>query len=394
MGENRWSAEQLSVIESRNENLLVSAAAGAGKTSVLVERILRLITQDGLDVDRLLVMTFTKDAASHMREKLADGLEKLILDDPDNRNLQRQQMLLHNASITTIDSFCSSVVREYFHEIDIDPAFRIGETAELVLMRNAVLDDLIEEYYAADDADFTEMVESFASSKNDDRIEELILKLRDAAEAQAWPLDWLDRLEAEFIAERDGRAGLRDEWKEYLYSYAHSRICDIAPMVLSALGMCRMTDGPAQYEDAISDDNVIFTSLIGAKDYTEFKDVITSFTGFSRLSSKKGGDEDLKERVRALRDAYKKPVTDIKKDYFYAGDAKIAEELSLSAGPVITLIRVTREFMRRFAAAKKEKNVIDFGDLEHFTLEILADRDADGNIVPSHAAKELHDRFT
>jgi ATP-dependent helicase/nuclease subunit A len=394
MGENRWSAEQRSVIESRNENLLVSAAAGAGKTSVLVERILRLITQDGLDVDRLLVMTFTKDAASHMREKLADGLEKLILDNPDDRNLQRQQMLLHNASITTIDSFCSSVVREYFHEIDIDPAFRIGETAELVLMRNTVLDDLLEEYYAADDADFTEMVESFATSKNDDRIEELILKLRNAAEAQAWPFDWLDRLEAEFIAERDGRAGLKDEWKDYIYSYAHSRICDIAPMVLTALGMCRMTDGPAQYEDAISDDNVIFSSLTGAKNYTEFKDAITSFSGFSRLSSKKGGDEDLKERVRALRDDYKKAVADIKKDYFYAGDAEIAEELSLSAGPVITLIRITKEFMRRFAAAKKDKNVIDFGDLEHFTLEILADRDADGNIVPSHAAKELRDRFT
>ena len=394
MAADRWSEKQREVIDSRKENLLVSAAAGAGKTSVLVERILRLITDEGQDVDRLLVVTFTRDAASNMREKLADGLEKLIMDDPDDRRLQKQQMLLHNASITTIDSFCNSVVKEFFHETDIDPAFRIGRTAELVLMRNKVLSDLIEEYYASGDQDFVDMIESYTSSKSDASIEELILRLASAAEAQAWPEDWLDRLEADFVAESEGRSGIRDEWKTFISNYVRAQITDILPRLRRALEICGMDNGPASYTDVIASELAAAEALAKVEDYSALADMISGMGSFQTLPRASGVDENLKTRAKDARDAYKKLIGDLHSRYFSVSEAETNRELGAAAGPVITLIRITKEFMRRFLAFKKEKNVLDFGDIEHFTLEILTTRDANGEIVPSHASTELRDRYT
>ena len=394
MAADKWSEKQREVIDSRKENLLVSAAAGAGKTSVLVERILRLITDEGQDVDRLLVVTFTRDAASNMREKLADGLEKLIMADPDDRRLQKQQMLLHNASITTIDSFCNSVVKEFFHETDIDPAFRIGRTAELVLMRNKVLSDLIEEYYASGDQAFADMIESYTSSKSDASIEELILRLASAAEAQAWPGEWLDRLEAEFTAESEGRSGIRDEWKQFIFGYVRAQITDMLPRLGRALEICGMDNGPAAYTDVIASELAAAEKVAKAADYDTLADMLSGMDSFQSLPRASGVDENLKERVKDTRDAYKKLIGDLHSRYFSCSEADTNRELSAAAGPVVTLIRITKEFMRRFLAHKKEKNVLDFGDIEHFTLEILTARDENGGIVPSHAATELRDRFT
>ncbi len=394
MAADRWSEKQREVIDSRKENLLVSAAAGAGKTSVLVERILRLITDEGQDVDRLLVVTFTRDAASNMREKLADGLEKLIMADPDDRRLRKQQMLLHNASITTIDSFCNSVVKEFFHETDIDPGFRIGRTAEIVLMRNKVLSDLIEESYASGDQAFADMIESYTSSKSDASIEELILRLASAAEAQAWPEEWLDRLEADFVAESEGRSGIRDEWKRFIFDYVRAQITDMLPRLGRALEICGMDNGLASYTDVIAAELAAAEAVAEAADYDALADLISGMDSFRTLPRASGIDENLKNRVKDTRDAYKKLIGDLRARYFSCSEAETNRELGAAAGPVITLIRITKEFMRRFLSVKKEKNVLDFSDIEHFTLEILTDRDANGDIVPSHAATELKDRFT
>lgn len=395
MAEVKWSPEQSRIIDSRNRNLLVSAAAGAGKTTVLVERILGLISDEdlGIDVDRLLVVTFTKDAAAQMREKLGDRIEKLLETDPDNRRMQRQQKLLRNASIMTIDSFCNSVVKEYFHEIDIDPSFRIGQQAELKLLQNEVLSNLLEESYAEHNPNFIEMVETFCPSGKDDALEKLILRLNDAAEAQAWPEEWLDRLEAEFVAERDGQSGMHDDWNMYLTEYAHTMLAEIPQQIAEAVKLCNLDPVLKGYLVTFSSDKAFIDLLLTRNSYEEYQEAFCS-QDFVRLATVRGEcDEDVRSRIKAIRDSYKKVVGDLCSKYFRKTVVEINAELRFAAAPVVTLIGLAKEFRRRFLEVKKDRNILDFGDLEHFTLDILASKSHDGAVIPGPAAHELHERF-
>ena len=173
----QWTREQMQVIETRDRNLLVSAAAGSGKTAVLVERIIRMVTDEDhpVDIDKLLVMTFTNAAASEMRERIGDALEKRLEECPGNINLERQTTLIHHAKITTIDSFCLKLLREHFNELDIDPGFRIGDEGELKLLQADVMKSLLEEYYGREDERFLSFVDAYALGKADGGLEDYIL---------------------------------------------------------------------------------------------------------------------------------------------------------------------------------------------------------------------------
>ena len=148
MAKMSWTKEQQTVIDLRNRNILVSAAAGSGKTAVLVERIIQRVTDKNhpINVDQLLIVTFTKAAAGEMRERIGKAIEAKVQEDPENVHLLKQMTLIHNAQITTIDSFCLYVIRNYFHTIDLDPSFRIAEEAELTLLKSDVIETLLEDY--------------------------------------------------------------------------------------------------------------------------------------------------------------------------------------------------------------------------------------------------------
>ena len=170
----KWTEEQKKVIETRHRNLLVSAAAGSGKTAVLVERIIRMITdpEDPVDIDRLLVMTFTNAAAAEMRERVETALGKLLDEYPGDKNLERQNTLIHHAKITTIDSFCLNLLREHFHELDLDPGFRVADEGELLLLKADVMKELLEEYYKRGDDRFIKFVDTYATGRTDGGLEE------------------------------------------------------------------------------------------------------------------------------------------------------------------------------------------------------------------------------
>src|SRR5690554_6727826 len=190
----KWTKDQQKVIELRDKNILVSAAAGSGKTAVLVERIISMISEgdDPIDIDKLLIVTFTNAAAAEMRERIGQAIEEKIAYEPANLHLQKQMMLIHNAQITTIHSFCLFVIRNYFNLIHIDPSFRVANESELVLLKSDVIENLLEDYYEKEDEDFLYFVECFASGKTDDVIEELILKLHNFSMSFPWPEEWLD----------------------------------------------------------------------------------------------------------------------------------------------------------------------------------------------------------
>ena len=174
-----WTSEQQQVIDLRNRNILVSAAAGSGKTAVLVERIIKIITDEShpVDIDRLLIVTFTNAAAAEMRERIGNAIEKALQEQPADEHLQRQLTLIHNAQITTIDSFCLYVIRNHFHEIDLEPNFRIGDEGELKLLKEDVLAKVLEENYAAKTAEFLGLANSYAPGRSDDALGGMILQL-------------------------------------------------------------------------------------------------------------------------------------------------------------------------------------------------------------------------
>ena len=195
----RWTREQQQVIESRGKNLLVSAAAGSGKTAVLVERIIRMVTEGEhpLDIDQLLVMTFTNAAAAEMRERIGAAIEARLLEEPDNEHLQIQSALIHHAQITTIDSFCLHVIREHFNQLDLDPSFRIGDEGELMLLRADVMEELLEDFYENGGERFEWFVETFGQGKSDAGIEDHILQVYTFSQSNPYPDQWLARCRKE-----------------------------------------------------------------------------------------------------------------------------------------------------------------------------------------------------
>jgi ATP-dependent helicase/nuclease subunit A len=216
----QWTKEQQKVIDLRNRNILVSAAAGSGKTAVLVERILSMITQgdNPLDIDRLLIVTFTNAAAAEMRERIGDAIEKKLAEMPENVHLQKQATLVHNAQITTIHSFCLNVIRNHFNTIDLDPSFRIGEEAELTLLKSDTVDDLLEKYYEEGSEEFLDFIESFTSGKSDEAAADLILRLYEFSRSYPWPEEWLLEKQKTFnVANMEEM--MSSDWMKALVSY-------------------------------------------------------------------------------------------------------------------------------------------------------------------------------
>ena len=202
-----WTKEQQKVIDLRNRNILVSAAAGSGKTAVLVERIITMLTEDEspVDVDRLLIVTFTEAAAAEMKERIRNAIEKKLEEYPGNEHLKQQATLIHNAQITTIHSFCLSVIRDHFHAIDMDPGFRIGEEGELKLLRHDVLEEMLEDRYQRGEQRFLDFAAAYGGGRSDKKMEELVLKIyeysRSYPDSEGWLSSCLEAYNADSLSE-------------------------------------------------------------------------------------------------------------------------------------------------------------------------------------------------
>ena len=213
-----WTDDQRKVIELRDRNILVSAAAGSGKTAVLVERIIKIITdkEHPVDIDRLLIVTFTNAAAAEMRERIGNALENALKEQPDDEHLQRQLSLLHNAQITTIDSFCLHIMREHFDRLDIDPAFRVGDEGEMLLMRADVMDGLLEDYYRDGGKRYEEFVDAYATGKADGGIAEYVMQVYNFAQSNPWPDAWYEKCREELLLTEQGELE-QTEWMQFLF---------------------------------------------------------------------------------------------------------------------------------------------------------------------------------
>ena len=394
MAEVAWTNDQQKVIDLRDRNILVSAAAGSGKTAVLVERIIKMISEgeNPVDVDKLLIVTFTNAAAAEMRERILQAIEKKLDSMPDNKHLQKQMMLIHSAQITTIHSFCLNVIRNHFNVIDLDPSFRIADEAELTLLRADVIEELLEDRYEKAEEDFTTFVECYASGKTDTALEELILQLYHFSMSYPWPMDWLESQKKSFRLESVDSLQ-ETEWMKGLLNYIKSMTGDLMCRNEQARELANGIGGPYMYDEALQEDHLVIRQLMEAESYHQYSEVLENLK-WKALSRKKDEDVDptKREQVKAIRDEVKKAVVDIKKNYFYQPEEEMLTDLQKVAPVMKVLIDLTVEFAERYAGAKEEKNLVDFNDLEHFALNILVKKE-EGVVVPSNVAEDLSEYY-
>lgn len=371
-----WTESQKKVIDRRERNILVSAAAGSGKTAVLVERIIQKITQDKVDIDKLLIVTFTNAAAAEMRERIRDAIEKKLEEEPEDTHLQRQFTLVHNAQITTIDSFCLYVIRNYFYKIDLEPNFRVADEGELSLLRSDVLGKLLEAHYAAGEEAFLSFVAGYGSAKSDQAIQDMILKMYTYAQSYPWPDEWLVSCGQAYDLKEEADMEQADWMKQFLDSLV-TAVSDCGSQMREALNVCEEPDGPYMYADALKEDIRRLDAIRESGSYARFGEEINAYAkAFPKLAAarKFEGSVEKKELVQNIRNAMKKEIKDMRDKFFFKEPEEIFLDMKKTAPAVKMLVALTEEFASCFAAEKKRKNLVDFSDMEHFALKILVDQ--------------------
>ena len=390
----KWTESQQKVIDTRDRNLLVSAAAGSGKTAVLVERIISMISEGEhlMDIDHLLVVTFTNAAAAQMRERIGKALDKKLLDQPGNAHLQKQLSLLQSAQITTIHSFCLNVIRNYFHRIELDPSFKLAEESEITLLQSDVMTEVLERWYDEGSEDFHEFIESYSYSKSDQPIEELVLQLFRFSMSNPWPKEWINHIEGSFelstLEELE-----KTDWMQELLQYVKVVLSDLLKKNEAAVAICEEADGPSAYLPALLSDKEMILALSKEDTYSKYARCFNEIS-YDRLSSKReeGVSSAKKEQVKVLREEIKKGLKDLSSQFFFQSPEEMLRDMMAVGKVMKVLFRLTLDFMEEFAKKKEEKNLIDFNDLEHYALNILVE-EQDGQKVPTRAAEELSELF-
>ncbi|MEE1314363.1 MAG: helicase-exonuclease AddAB subunit AddA [Faecalimonas sp.] len=390
----RFTEEQQQVIDLRDRNLLVSAAAGSGKTAVLVERIITRLVKDEppIDVDRLLVVTYTEAAAAEMRERIRAAIEQALEADPDNVHLQRQSTLIHHAQVTTIHSFCLSVIREYFHTIDLDPSLRVGEEGELKLLKHDVLEEVLEAWYEKGTEGFLNFVESFSYGRDDKQLNELILKLYEYANSYPNPRHWFESCLKQYeisSPETFSESALA----QTIQKDAQCRLADLEEKLRFAKELCEEEGGPFFYGEAIASDLKQIEKFRECDGFAALNEALPSMS-WLRLSSARKAEfsEEKRDSVKAIRKECKDLFEKLVQDYFYDTTEKLWEELVSAKTNMQVLAQLVQEFGEAYRAKKLSKNLIDFGDMEHYALQILTE-EKDGELVPTAVAKEYQERF-
>ena len=399
-----WTSKQQEVIDSRNRNLLVSAAAGSGKTAVLVERIIQMISEGDrpLDIDQLLIMTFTNAAAAEMRERIGAAVEQKLKERPEDEHLWLQAALIPQAQITTIDSFCLNIIRSHYNSLDIDPAFRMGDEGELSLLRGDCMGEMLENCYDEADAEFARFVEHFGRGKSDRGIEDVILQAWQFSQSHPWPGEWLascqKELEEESILEME-----ESPWMVFLMEDVARQMEELSGQLGEALQVCLEEKGPLAYEPMLISDRSKIEAIGRAAATGSFEALYNSLQNmsFGRLASirSKDIDGDKKAFVSACRDRVKKAVAKCRELYGQQSPEEVVESMRGTRTVIRELLRLTGMFDQAYRDAKRERNVLDFNDLEHLALEVLYEREETGDGEetvsrrPSQVADELSRQY-
>lgn len=389
-----FTREQKQVIDTRNKNLLVSAAAGSGKTAVLVERILSIVLDEKqpVDIDRLLIVTFTNAAAAEMRERILKTILERLEREPDNEHLQKQSAYIHRAQITTIDSFCKYLIANHFEDIGLDPALRVADQGELNLIRQDSLARLMEEKHEQAEEGFLHLLESYVWGRNEEVLEGYVLKLYDFAMSYPWPAAWLEKCKQDYECA---------DWEEFqekpflkeIISYSGKLLHEAVLLLKRGLEICEENDGPYMFGELLEKEENMLLALTNMEDYQLFYEEIQKLS-FGRLSGKKDDAvlQEKREQVKNLRNQAKALVAQVKEAFFFVSPEQSFLDFLECGKNVNALIDLTLSFMEIFSEQKKEKKLMDFSDMEHYALDILL-QDEEGKKVPTKTALAYQEYF-
>lgn len=394
-----WANEQQAAIDSRGQTLLLSAAAGSGKTAVLVERIIRrlLDKEYPIDITELLVVTFTKAAAAEMRDRIGTALMKALSETKDPR-VERQLALLPSAQISTLHAFCQHVIRKYFYTIDLDPAFSIAGEEELNLLRRQVLEDVFLSYYEDDEkaSILYPLADMFGSDRGDDILMDTVSRMYTYARSLAWPEHWLKEAARAYDVAPDAviddmvwAGPIKDAVRRILEEDAH--------LYDGVLYHLRQREAFAPACDTFVAEQAALRQAAQARSWNDLSRFVRAID-FPRLKSlRKLSDDDkaVWERCKKVRDDVKKDVIKTLQSVYFSATPEEWLDGMRAMKPVMDgLVTLTLDFAKAYGAAKKEKGWIDFSDLEHFCLQILLAPDASPeHPVPSAAAEELRSQY-
>ncbi len=374
-----YTGEQQHVIDIRGTNALVSAAAGSGKTAVIVERLIQRVIKDGIDIDQILLVTFTKAAAGEMKERIRAAFEKKLDDtdpgSPSFRHIEKQFSLLYSAPITTIDSFCLDVIKNNFDVISLDPSFRVADEGEIAMIRADVMDELMERHYSVkeDEIGFYDFLERFSVKRNDDDITDAIVKIHDFAVSRPNPENFIASTTSVYEAE-----SAEDLNKNGLFLTAHSLVRDKLLRIMEAMkracDLAMSPGGPKAYQASFEDDISMLKDLADTDSFLTLFERFSS-ASFSRLPTKKSPDEDkdIREEAKALRAKAKYVFDNMKKSLFDGSIDDILEELKTGRKDIEVLSALALEYYSDYNSEKKKRSLMDFADLEHTALKILKD---------------------
>lgn len=398
MSEVSWTKEQKQAIEEKGTNLLVAAAAGSGKTAVLVERIIHKIIDEKMDIDKMLVVTFTNAAASEMRERILDAIYKKIEENPEDIHMQRQITLLNKASICTIHSFCLDVIRNYFYEINIPANFQIGSSAEMELLKQETLEELLEEKYIKKDENFLKLIDTYASYRGDENLKDLILKIDNQIQSSPFPKDWLEeKVEMFNLKDKLEQDFSQTIWGKILLKELKEELTEAILKLEKIEANLRKYIELEKYANVIlSDINEIekIINVINRKDENAWNQIYeaTKIKDFAKWPIDRKITIDYKNEAKDARNKIKKAVnSSLEKIMVYS--SKDANETINDMYPILKSLKdIILEFEEKFKENKLKKSRIDFHDIEHYALEILI-KEEDGKYVPSNIAKEIQEKF-
>lgn len=389
---NKWTNEQLSAITQKGNNILVAAAAGSGKTTVLVERIIRKIINDNVDIDKILVVTFTNAAASEMRERILTALYKQIDEDPLNQRLRKQIVLLNKASICTIDAFCLDIIRNNFFEIGASSNFRIADNTELELLKQEAIEETFEELYLENDDEFNKLIELYAGYKDDENLKNIILKIHNYIQSAPFPEDWLEEQ-----IEKFNMSNIEDfsqtEWGKIILKNFRDEVLNLIQILESSKHQLDMITELSKFSLVVADDINQLKFLEQNWDNWERAHEIANNLKFKTWPTDKKVVSNLKEETKKARDNVKKRISKAVSQTFIYNTEEAVEDIN-AMYPILKKIKdVTLKFMEKFSEKKSNKNIMDFSDIEHYALKILLKKDENGIYQKTEVAKKYEEKF-
>ena len=392
MADVKWTKEQQDAIYDSKSNILVAAAAGSGKTAVLVERIINKVINENVDIDKILVVTFTNAAASEMRERILEAIYKKMEEFPDNKNLQRQLTLINKASICTIDSFCLDIIRNNFFETNLSANFRVADTTEVELLKQEVIDDIFENKYTKNDENFLKLINTYTTYIDDEPLKNLILKIYGYIQSSPFPEVWLNEAVEKFNVKKTENFA-DTSWGKILLESLKENLQDFVLRLKKVERNLMKDEELLKYKVVIGQDIVNLEYFIENTTSWDKCNEIANTKLFDTWPTDRKLQSELKDTSKAVRDSVRKKCTDAIANVKEYSSVEAYENIYSMYDILKSVQSIVLEFSEKFAAKKREKNIVDFNDIEHYALKILVKRNEDGTIEQTNIADKYKSKF-